>query len=168
MAEKVKAKVGDVFQIPIDDTRVGYGQVVVQPEKNVLFVCVFSATTRPDEHPDPEVVLRSEILLAGNTFDAKIWHGHWPVVGNTPPNMDAIALPNYKEGLPGQAFVESLDLKRRRRATIEEERLLSFRGYVAPVRFENALKALFGIGEWLADYEDLKYQRVRESSSIMI
>lgn len=165
MAEKVRAKVGDIFQIPIDDTRVGYGQVVVQPEKNVLFVCAFAATTRPGEQPDLEIILRSEILLAGNTFDAKIWHGHWPVVGNEPPNMQAIALPNYKEGLPGEAFIESLDMKRRRRATLEEERLLPFRAYVAPVRFENAMKALFGIGDWLATYEDLKYERVRQSSS---
>ena len=113
MADKVNAKVGDIFQIPIDDARVGYGQVVVQPEKNVLFVCVFSATTRSGEQPELDAVVRSEILLAGNTFDAKIWHGHWPVVGNVPPNMRAIALPNYKEGQPGQAFGESLDLKRR-------------------------------------------------------
>lgn len=168
MAEKVRAKVGDIFQIPLDDTRVGYGQVVVQPEKNVLFVCAFVATTRPDEQPDLETILRSEILLAGNTFDAKIWHGHWTVVGNVPPDMKAIALPKYKEGLPGQAFIESLDLKQRRRATTEEERLLPFREYVAPIRFENALKALFGIGDWLAMYEDLKYARVRQGSSIAI
>jgi len=168
MADKIKAKVGDIFQMPIDDTRVGYGQVVVQPERKVLFVCAFAATTRPGEQPDLNVILRSEILLAGNTFDAKIWHGHWPVVGNLPPNMGTIVLPNYKEGLPGQALVESLDRTRRRRATIDEERLLPFRLYVAPVGFEKALKALFGIGEWLADDEDLRYDRVRQSGLIVI
>lgn len=168
MALRVKARVGDIFQIPIDDTRVGYGQVVMQPDKSSLFICIYSIRTRPGEQPDLDAVVQSEILLAGNTFDARIWHGYWPVVGNIEPNMATIALPNYKEGLPGRANVENLDRTRRRPATKEEEQILPFRSYVAPIRFEKALKALAGIGEWRPEHEDLKYERVLRCSSVIV
>ncbi len=166
MAGKVRASIGDVFQIPIDDARVGYGQVIAQPLKGVLYICAFRMTTMRDEQPYLDAILGSEVLLAGNTFDAKIWHGHWPVVGNVEPK--AIALPNYKEGAPGQALVESFDQKRRRRATAEEERLLPYRSYSAPMVIQDALKAALGIGEWLPNYEDLKYERVRQAASVLV
>jgi hypothetical protein len=160
MALRVKPKVGDIFQVPLDTVRFGYGQVVALPEKNVLFICLFAATTERSVQPDLQAIVRSAILLAGNTFDAKLWHGHWPVVGNMTPDLAAIVLPNYKEGPPGQAFVENLDLTRRRRATPQEEAILPFRSYVAPVRYEKALQALAGIGEWRPEYEDLRYEHV--------
>ena len=64
MASKFKAKIGDIFQIPIDAARVGYGQVVLLPEKNVLFICIFAAMTKLGERPDLKAIVRSEILLA--------------------------------------------------------------------------------------------------------
>lgn len=134
----------------------------------MLFICVFAAVTERGEQPNLDAVTHSEILLAGNTFDAKIWHGHWPVVGNRLPDMRNIALPNYKEGLPGQCFAESLDLTRRRPATAEEEKILPFRSYVAPVRFEKARKALAGVGEWSPDYDELKYEHARRSSAVVV
>ena len=146
---KVKAKVGDVFQIPIDDARAGYGQVILQPEKNVLFILVFAATTPANATPDLHEIIGSDILLAGNTFDAKIWHGDWPVVGNITSNVADIALPVYKSGMGDSAIVESLDRSRRRPATKEEEQSLPFRTYTSAMAFEMALKAIAGIGEWL-------------------
>ncbi len=168
MASKVKVQVGDVFQIPIDDSRWGYGQVVLQPEKNVLFICVFAATTESDQAPDLEQVVRSDILLAGNTFDAKFNHGHWPIVGNLISNLVKIPLPNYKSGKEETTIVETLDRSRRRSATKEEEQFLSFRTYTAPVGFELALKAIAGVGRWLLGYDDLKYDKLKVSSKIMV
>jgi hypothetical protein len=167
MSLRTKAKLGDVFQIPLDGARVGYGQVVAQPQKDVLFVCLFAAVSKTEEQPNLQTILRSEILLAGNTFDGKIWHGHWPVVGNVPPSS-AIALPKYREGLPGHAFVESFDMTKRRVATIEEESVLPFRTFVAPIRLENALKALLGTGEWLEEYDHMRYELVQRSSKVVI
>ncbi len=168
MVLEVKAKVGDIFQIPLDSSRVGYGQVLAQPEKNVLFICLFSTKTERGIQPDLLSIIRSEILLAGNTFDAKIWHGHWPVVGNIMPDLENIALPNYKEGPPGQAFVENLNLTRKRAATKQEEDVLLFRSYVAPVRYEKALKALAGVGEWRSEYDELRYEHTLRSSKVVI
>jgi Immunity protein 26 len=165
---RVKVTVGDVFQIPIDASRVGYGQVVLQPENNVLFICVFAATTPPDETPDLQQIVRSEILLAGSTFDAKFNHGHWPIVGRVTENLTTIELPVYKYGKDDETMLESLDRSRQRRATKEEASSLPFRTYTAPVGFELALKAIAGVGEWLGAFDDLKYDQLRKSNEIVI
>ena len=165
---KVKTKVGDIFQIPIDSNRVGYGQVVLLPEANVLFICVFAATTRPDETPDLCEIVHSDILLAGNTFDAKFNHGHWHIVGNVTDNLPSIELPIYKYGRGSETMVETVDRSRCRRATKAEEYSLPFRTYTAPVGFELAIKAIGGVGEWLEDFNDLKYDQLRKSSNVVI
>jgi len=165
---KLKVTVGDVFQIPIDDNRVGYGQVVLRPEKPVLFICVFAATTRPDQLPNIDEIIGSDILLAGNTFDAKFNHGHWTIVGNRTSNLTTIALPNYKSGMGDTAIVEAIDRSRRRPASKEEEHSLPFRTYTAPMNFELALKAIAGVGEWLREYDDLKYDDLKASSEIVV
>lgn len=167
MALKVKVNVGDIFQIPIDSARVGYGQVVFIPEKKVLFVCVYAETTRPDETPNIRQIVQSDVLLAGNTFDGKIWNGDWPIVGNIMENLPSIALPTYKYGMGDEAVVETLDRTRRRRATPEEEQSLPFRAYTAPIRFELALKAIGGVGEWRDDFDSLSYEQLRKSSEVI-
>src|SRR5438105_15772764 len=99
MARKATVKVGDVFQIPIDDARVGYGQVVLKPENPVLFICVFAATTMRNVSPNFNDIVCSDILLAGSTFDALFKHGRWTIVGNVKSNLSSIALPVYKSGM---------------------------------------------------------------------
>jgi hypothetical protein len=171
MARKVKIGVGDVFQIPIDSTRMGYGQVVLRPEKNVksvLFICVYAATTGPDEAPNISQIVRSGILLAGNTFDAKLHNGDWPIVGNLSENLPSIALPNFKSGMGDEAVVETLDRRRRRRATPEEERFLPFRSFTSPIGFELALKAIGGRGEWRDEFNSLNYEELRKSSEVIV
>lgn len=171
MASRVKISVGDVFQIPIDSARVGYGQVVLRPEKNVkgvLFICVYAETTRPDEAPKIRQIVQSDILLAGNTFDAKLNNGDWPIVGNLTENLPTIALPNYKYGMGDEAVVETLDRTRRRRATPEEERSLPFRSFTAPIGFELALKAIGGVGEWRDDFNSLNYEELRKTSEVIV
>lgn len=168
MAKKIKAKIGDVFQIPIDDARVGYGQVVLFPEKSSLFICVFAATTPPGVEPDLNGIVQSDILLAGSTYDGKLWHGHWPIVGNVTTNLPSIALPVYKSGMGATAIVETLDNSRRRPATQEEERVLPLRTYTSPIGFEWALKAIAGIGDWQLEFDALKYDTLKSSSKVVV
>jgi hypothetical protein len=168
MANKVKITVGDVFQVPIDSERVGFGQVVALPEKNVLFICIFSAMTHPNETPDLRQIVHSDILLAGNTFDAKFNHGHWRIVGNVTDNLTSIDLPVYKYGKGAETMVEALDRSKSRRATEAEEELVPFRTYTAPIGFELALKAISGVGVWSDDFYDLKYDPLRKSSQLML
>jgi len=171
MPPKVEINVGDVFQIPIDSARVGYGQVVLRPEKNVkgvLFICVYAETTRPDEAPDIRQIVQSDILLAGNAFDAKLNHRHWPIVGNTTENLASVALPNYKYAQGDDVVVENLDRTRRRPATVEEAHALPLRTYSSPAVFELALKAIGGVGEWRSEFDDLKYDELRKSSDVIV
>lgn len=165
---KVEVNIGDVFQIPIDDARVGYGQVVLKPEDPVYFVCVFAAMTPPGVSPDVGEIIHSDILLAGSTFDALFRNGHWVIVGNITSNLPSIALPVYKYGMGDDAVVETLDRSRRRRATQREEQSLPFRKYRAPIGFELALKAIAGVGEWLPTYDGLKYDVLKQSSQIIV
>ncbi len=165
---KVEVNVGDVFQIPIDDARVGYGQVVLKPEKPILFICVFAMTTPPGASPDIDEIVHSDILLAGSTFDALFRNGQWKIVGNVASNLPLIALPVYKSGIGDEALVETLDRSRSRKASKQEESSLPFRTYTAPIGFELALKAIGGIGEWLPDYDDMKYETLKLSSSVVV
>ena len=55
----IRVKLGDIFQIPLDATRFGYGQVVAQPEKKVLFICVFAAVTERGKQPNLDAVTHS-------------------------------------------------------------------------------------------------------------
>lgn len=165
---KIEVNVGDVFQIPIDDARIGYGQVVLKPENPILFICVFAATTPPGTSPDLNEIVRSDILLAGSTFDALLNNGRWRIVGNVMSNLSSIALPVYKSGMGAEAIVETLDRSRRRRASKQEESLLPFRTYTAPIGFELALKAIGGIGEWLPPYDDMKYDALKASSDVVV
>jgi hypothetical protein len=34
--------------------------------------------------------------------------------------------------------------------------------------FELALKAIAGVGEWVADYDDLKYDNLKASSEVVV
>lgn len=171
MADKAKISVGDVFQITIDSARVGYGQVVLRPEKNVkgvLFICVYAETTRPGEIPSIRQIVQSDILLAGNTFDAKLNHRHWPIVGNITDNLPSIALPHYKCAQSDAVVVENLERTRRRQATAAEANELPLRTYTSPAVFELALKAIGGVGEWRDEFDDLKYDELRKSSEVVV
>jgi hypothetical protein len=165
---KIEVNVGDVFQPPIDGVRTGYGQVVLKPEKPILFICLFAVTTAPGELPKLDEIVRSDILLAGSTFDALFNHGRWKIVGNVTWNLSSIALPVYQSGMGDSAIVETLDRSRRRRANKQEESILPFRTYTAPIGFELALKAIGGIGEWLPPYNDMKYDVLKASSRTIV
>lgn len=75
----IRAKVGDVFTIPVSNNEGVYGQIVVQAGPQFLVV-VFPPTSASVENP-----IHSGIELAGIVFDAKLRNGDWPIVANIPP-----------------------------------------------------------------------------------
>lgn len=78
-AKRIRARVGDVFFVPISpDARV-YGQVVDQDGPQFLVVLFRSTAGLVDE------VLGSGVDLAGIVFDAKWRNGDWPIIANLPP-----------------------------------------------------------------------------------
>ncbi len=80
MVRRPKARIGDVFQIPLDSGRVCYGQVVaVNSGPGPLYVVVFHRVWPLDAKPDMTAIVTDEIALVAPTLDALIWHGKWPV-----------------------------------------------------------------------------------------
>jgi hypothetical protein len=78
-SRRIRARVGDVFVVPISaDMRV-YGQVVDQAGPQHLVVLFRSRAGSVED------VVRSGIQLAGIVFDAKWRNGDWPIVANLPP-----------------------------------------------------------------------------------
>lgn len=120
--------IGDVFQIPIDDARVGYGQVIAQHLSSYL-VALFKTARPAEEAVNVPSIISDDVAFFAETLDAKLWNRDWPVVGNVPPDWSRIQLPNYKVafGRADNMHVEAYDGKRHRPATQQEIQILRFR-----------------------------------------
>jgi hypothetical protein len=160
-----KVRVGDVFLIPIDDTRCGVGQIAGD-WKGELYIVVYNGTWATVA-VDIEKATSAEIIFAALSLDAKIYHGDWRIVGNIKTNLDQIPQPVFKVNQSGKVFLESRDRSRTRQASPSEAEVLRYRTVVAPIRLEKALKTQHGIGDWLPEYESLRADYAFESSRIL-
>lgn len=167
---RLRARPGQVFQVPLADNLVGYGQILAKIRPNPLFVAMFDLISPASETLGLEAVVNSKPVLLGNTLDAKIWHGHWPVIGSREPCLDGIPFPKFKVsiGRSNAVYVISYDGNKRRRATEDEEALLELRTTVSPALFERALKAFHGIEEWNEKFDKLRVANVNRSSLVEI
>src|SRR2546430_2027101 len=90
-----KGLIGDVFEIPIDAPRVGYGQVIAN-RRGIFLVAIFKTAYPKGKQVSPLAVVTDDIAFLAECLDAKIWNGDWPVVSNLPPDTSRIQLPKYK------------------------------------------------------------------------
>lgn len=152
-----QVRVGDVFTMPLDDARVGYGQIVAKYGKDAYFFAIFEDVHPRGSEPDIAEVLGGRILFLALSLDAKLAADHWQVVEQRPVRED-VPLPAYKEvaGTPDQVDVVDYTGQRRRRSNPGESRLLRYRKVVAPVRLEKALRARHGLEPWRDEYAELK------------
>src|SRR5260370_9726216 len=79
MLKGIRARVGDVFEVPLSADQRVYGQIVDQADRQFLVV-LFRSTTGAVED-----IVRSGIALGGIVFDAKWRDGDWPIVAKRPP-----------------------------------------------------------------------------------
>ncbi|HEY5711012.1 MAG TPA: Imm26 family immunity protein [Allosphingosinicella sp.] len=159
-----KLKVGDVFLLPLNGAHFGIGQIAGN-WKGEFYVVVYDKLVLRDASP---VELNGAgIQFAALTLDAKFHHGNWPVIGHCQDNVAEIPQPWFKVGVAGETHIESRDRSVTRRATATEEATLRHRTVVAPVRIENAFKALHGIGEWNSRYDDLRSDYAFESANLV-
>jgi len=156
VARSLKIKTGDVFEIPAPDGRHGYGQVIVGGA--VFYVVIFRELY--DARSDLDDVLKGELLLVGWTLDALIYHGRWKVVGNRPA-IARVPFPNYKVRVKGVPHVHDFNGENYRLATEHDWELLNNKSTVSPIRYQKALLAHHGIGEWRSDYEALTVEHAR-------
>ena len=166
-AHRVNAMEGDLFQLPIDENRVGYGQIVGS-QPSTLLVAIFRELHPRSSAPDLSQIVSGEVAFIAETFDAKIWNGDWPIVGKAAPDHVRIPFPTYKVtiGRANDWYVESYDTTKRRPAKPWEIDSLLLRNIVSPIRLEKALQALHGIGQWDPSYRLLEFDVMRRSSTI--
>jgi hypothetical protein len=156
-----RLQIGDVFTLPVDDERVGFGQIVARWEEadGYYYFAIFERLYRRSEQPPLDVILKDRIAFLALSLDALLFVGDWTVVGRVPVATD-IPLPAYKEavGTPDRVCVVDYSGRRCRRSTAEEAERLSYRTVVAPVRLEKALQAKHGLQPWQAAYSELEPQ----------
>jgi hypothetical protein len=152
-----RIRAGDIFEIPAPDGRRGYGQVIVAGA--LLYVAIFRDLYA--EPPRLSDLLEEDFLLVGWTLDALIHHGEWRIVGHVSPSAARVPFPSYKVRVKGVPQVHDFTEKYHRRATAEEWELLENKTTVAPIRYQNALLAHHGFGEWRSDYESLTVEHAR-------
>lgn len=148
-----KLKVGDVFLVPLDGERYGLGQLAGD-WKGELYVVIYDKLVGRDAAPADTV--GADLTFAALTLDAKFHHGDWPVIGNRQDNLPDLPQPWFKVGVGRETHIEARDRSVTRRATTTEAAELRNRTVVAPVRIENALKALHGLAEWNPRFDDLR------------
>lgn len=153
----IRVNAGDIFEIRLPDGRNGYGQVIIASD--VLYVVVFRDVYA--SLPDLDDLIKKDILLVGWTVDALIYHGEWKIIGNRQPISAPVPFPSYKVSLNGESYVHGFAGKNRRPATAEDWELLDYKTTVAPIRYQRALLAHHGVGEWTQDYEGLTVEHAR-------
>jgi len=153
----MRLTIGDVFQLPLDLSRVGYGQIVGRYERSAYYFAIFEQPHEHSEQPELAEIVRGRIALFALSLDALLYHGGWEIVGNA--SAPEIEWPMYKEAVAPDVF-ETVDHTGsiRRPATPEEAASLPYRSVVAPIRLQNAFRALHGAAEWNEAYDNLRYR----------
>ncbi len=152
-----RLQLGDVFTIPLDEARVGFGQVVAKYHDEGYYFAIFDHAYGRSALPAIHDVVSGPIAFLALSFDGKVYAGQWQVIGSAPVRKD-LPLPAYKEsvGTPDQIDVVDYSGQRRRRAAARELDVLPNRKFVAPVRLEKALRARHGLEPWSERYDDLR------------
>ncbi len=163
-----KAIVGDVFQVPISEECVGFGQILAIYKEEMLLMAIFDMRAGYDEVPSIESIISARPIFICNSLDAKIWHGQWKIIGNHPPDSAKILLPNYKVKVGDGFYVENYAADKTRLCKNEELASLEFRSCVAPIRLENALKAHWGFVPWNDAYNALLAENALKSTLVVV
>jgi hypothetical protein len=149
-------QVGDLFRLSIDEHRVGYGQIVEKYQGQAYYFVIYEQPHEHDDLVDPESVVAGDVALLALSLDALIARGDWELVTNRQP--PALTWPVYAESVAPGVF-EAVDHTGtvRRRVNPDEAARLPTRSIVAPVRVQNAFRALHGAAQWNSAFDQLRY-----------
>lgn len=166
MAPRYRARVGDVFRIPIDDQRVGVGQMVaIRPE---TYIAVFRTAYPAESRLELEAIVKDEIFLLARAGYELIAHGRWHLVGNIAPDLTRIPFPCFKTsiGSADNIYVLSFDGSKRRPALPNEVEMLPNRTSYSGVTLQSALQAEHGVGTWEPRFRGLTYEYAQSIAEI--
>ncbi|WP_159807990.1 hypothetical protein [Cellulomonas citrea] len=164
---KARLELGDVFAVPLDDTRAGMGQVVATYGQGAFYFAIFDLLVHPDDAINQlDEALAAPLLFLAPSLDARLPVPYLTVVGQRPVR-EGLPLPAHRE-VDGENLVHVVDFsgRLRRRATDEEARRLQSRHFIAPLRLARALRATAGLEPWTDAYsalipdEDLSSERL--------
>lgn len=154
----IKAKIGDLFMIPLDQDAFGLG-LVAGKWKDELYLIVFRDKFHQKSDLSEIPIESLSPLLASSSLDAKIWHGHWPIIREN-VNVSCFSQPIYKIDEPNGIMAETFDRKSRWEIDSDVVSRLRYRKTVAPIRLENAFKASSGVSVWEPIFDELLYENV--------
>ena len=164
---RIRPKEGDVFTIPVDKDRIGFGQIHFKSKgPGPIFLVIFEALSKIEVVPSVEQILQTGPILAGCSMDALLKIAHWKIVGNHTTIRSDIPLPFFKTGTKNACYLEDFYGRRIRKATIEEAAFFDNPFSRAPIAFENALKAHHRLAPWLESYEKLTIKYLSEHSRL--
>lgn len=169
---KFNLKLGDVISISISENLFGFAQIVSSYDKKSggFLIAVFNYKSNTLDEIQLSDICNSDIVFIGFTFDAKIYHKQWIVIGNYTHNVNSVQRPLYfKLGTPPDEFY-LVDENGKRLLKISEETFnkLSYKSEIAPIRYENALKAYLGLEEWKVDYDEILYMQTLKLNKLAI
>ena len=149
-AKAFRAKVGDLFSVPIAADHSVYGQVVEKAGPQYLVVIFRESSGSMAE------AIRAGIDLAGIVFDAKFRNGDWPIVGNmTPVDVKAPWFVLGHERLENLRL-ENFDRSATRPTTPAEASKHRHRNLSGPFVLQRAAAALHGHDTWQLDFEHFR------------
>ncbi|WP_219639255.1 Imm26 family immunity protein [Cohnella sp. CFH 77786] len=152
--KKIRAQVGDVFAIPIQENCNCFGQIVTYSTASHSHLYILfdfeSGTT-----PDLETITSKPILAIAHLDDFSIEDGDWSVIGNTEVVLKNIKLPNFLTG--PKPDVIDYDGKLLREATKEDLLELDYPGNYTSNIFDSIAVARFGNKEWDNSYDELLF-----------
>ena len=164
--KRERIRPGDLFSIPLEAKGFGVCQVVIT--NGVMFVLIFKGPLTALDEFQSRRALREDPVLVGWTVDALIYHGRWQRIGTAPIDWSRVPLPSYQVLIDGVPCVVDTDGRRSRPATEEEIAKLSHRTTVAPIRFENALRAIHGLEPWRPEYDELTREHAVEAARVRV
>lgn len=153
--KRVKLTEGDVFELTVPDGRFGYGVIIkrgVLKSGGTPYIAMFRSLhlRRPNlfEFADEEVV------LAGWTTDALVYHGRWTVIAHDLP-LPRVPFPNFLVEMNGKFYVTDVEGRPIREADDDERELLDYQFSRSACWFQDAFEALHGFRQWDASYDKL-------------
>jgi hypothetical protein len=147
---------GDVFEIPVGDDQVAYGQVLSEEEGVFVHLVVFEGLHDAANEHDLDEVLRAPVVLYAWT-NARPFGRRWRLVDNRPIDSDALPRVEFVEmAAPEEFRVVDYDGNVLRPATAEEVENAPFRTMVSTKTVEEAVEAWHGRRPWKDEHLTLR------------
>lgn len=163
---KIRAKVGDVFLIPVDEATWVVGQLV-RKKRSQLYVAIF-ADRYSSIDIDPKSILDKKPLFLVLTLDALLYHGIWPIIGNVQENRDSIPEPAFAVMIWGSGtHIISRDETISRLATREELQILKPRTIRSPNNVEIMVRNYFKENENQEEFDDYLATYAEKSGKLL-